>query len=243
MDNPTSAKLLLASLDLTSLNDTDTNEQIAEFCRLVDTPYGKPAAVCVYSRFIPTVRENLGDEMKIATVINFPQGVLDENILEREISQALKLGADELDVVLPYKALLAKDEAGCLSYLHRARELAGKNTLKIIIESGELKSLAYIRRAAQLCIEAKADFIKTSSGKTPISATPEAANIILETIKASKTDTGFKASGGIRTFADAKNYLVLAQSIMGTSWVNAAHFRIGASSLLKDLLKTIEQGY
>lgn len=94
-----------------------------------------------------------------------------------------------------------------------------------------------------MCIEAGADFIKTSTGKTKVSATPEAANAILEVIKSSGANVGFKASGGIKTTEDAKKYLTLANAIMGSGWATPAKFRIGASSVLADLLKTIEQGY
>ena len=243
MDNLTAAKILISLLDLTSLNDSDNNDNIAEFCQKCMTPFGNTAAVCVYPQFIPVVAPRIDNNIKVATVINFPQGENNLEILNREISSAVKLGADELDVVMPYHDLLEGKVQECMEYLTTARQLAAKKTLKIIIESGELQQINKIKQAAQMCIEAKADFIKTSTGKTPHSATPEAANAILEVIKASKADVGFKASGGIRTFIDAKNYLVLAQSIMGTSWVNQKHLRIGASSLLADLLKTIEQGY
>ena len=163
--------------------------------------------------------------------------------MEKEIASAVRLGADELDVVLPYRALLGGDIEFCTDYLTHAREACAKKTLKIIIETGELKTVDNIRQAAILCINAKADFIKTSTGKTPVSATPEAANIILETIFRYGKNTGFKASGGIKTFADAKKYLTLAQSIMGPAWPLPGCFRIGASSVLNDLLKTIKQGY
>lgn len=94
-----------------------------------------------------------------------------------------------------------------------------------------------------MCIDAKVDFVKTSTGKTKVSATPEAANAILEVIRANGGKTGFKASGGIKTTEDAKKYLVLANAILDPAWPTPARFRIGASSVLKDLLKTIEQGF
>lgn len=243
MDDVSAAKILIASLDLTSLSTADTEETITALCRKALTPYGNTAAVCVYPQFIPLVQSLVPAQIKIATVINFPAGLADLHLLEKEINTALRLGADELDVVLPYRTLLNGDTKFCAEYLAKARELCGKKTLKIIIESGELKTVANIKLASALCIEAQADFIKTSTGKTDISATPEAANIILESIKQSKKNIGFKASGGIKTLEDAKKYLTLAQSIMGTSWVNTSHFRIGASSVLNNLLATIEQGY
>lgn len=243
MDNVSAAKLLISCLDLTSLHDNDTKESITEFCRLTDNPLCNPAAVCIYSQFVAEAKANLDKSVNVATVINFPKGDNNINILEREIPSAIKLGADELDVVLPYKTLLAGDVEQVRSYLRAARELCSKRVLKVIIESGELKSYSKIQQASQLCIEANVDFIKTSTGKTDVSATPEAANIILETIKSGGKKVGFKASGGIKTFSDAQSYMVLARSIMGTDWVSPKHFRIGASSVLNDLLKTIEQGY
>lgn len=243
MDDVSAAKILMSSLDLTSLNATDTEEKIRELCRKAATPYGHVPAVCVYPRFIPVAQNELPSGVKIATVINFPSGVADLRLLEKEIKTALDFGADELDVVLPYRSLLANDAEFCAKYLDKARELCGKKTLKIIIESGELKTVDKIRQASQLCIGASADFIKTSTGKTEVSATPEAANVILETIKQSKKNVGFKASGGIKTLDDAKKYLTLANAVMGSSWVNAAHFRIGASSVLTSLLDTIKRGY
>lgn len=243
MDHVSAAKLLISCLDLTSLQDNDSSESITQFCKLTDDPLCNPAAICVYPQFIGDVKANINKSIRIATVINFPKGENDVDILKRDIPTAIKLGADELDVVFPYKALLDGEVESVRNYLHVARDICGSKILKVIIESGELKSYGNISLASQLCIEAKADFIKTSTGKTPVSATVEAANIILEAIKASGKKIGFKASGGIKTFSDAQSYLILAQSIMGTDWVSPKHFRIGASSLLKDLLKTIAQGY
>lgn len=241
MDNVTAAKTLLSCLDLTSLHDNDTTESISEFSELAYTPYGSVAAVCVYPRFVSTIKTKYKD-LKVATVINFPQGKDDLTILEREIPVAISSDADELDVVLPYRTLLEGRIDDVAEYLAYARKLCGHNTMKVIIESGELGTIDMIKKATALCIEAKADFVKTSTGKTKKSATPEAANAILETIKQSGKDVGFKASGGIKTFMDAQSYLILAGSIMGWDWVKSNHFRIGASSLLKDLLATIERG-
>lgn len=243
MDDVTAAKKLISSLDLTSLNTDDTDEHILSLCQRAATPYGEVAAVCLYPQFIPFARDNLPSSIKLATVINFPSGLADLYVLEKELSSAIKLGVDELDVVLPYRTFLNNDIEFCISYLKLAREISNKKILKIIIESGELKSINNIRLATQLCIDNKADFIKTSTGKTEISATPEAANAMLEVIKKSGQPIGFKASGGIKTIDDAKKYLTLSQSIMGSNWVTPSHFRIGASSVLTSLINTIDRGY
>jgi deoxyribose-phosphate aldolase len=243
MDDVTAARKLISCLDLTSLNTADTEDSVSTLCHRATTPYGTVAAVCIWSRFLPFARRCLPTALKLATVINFPAGAADISLLTKELDTALQLGADELDVVLPYRALLNGDRTFCADYLATARELTKDKILKVIIESGELQTVAKIKEAALLCIEAKADFVKTSTGKTKISATPEAANIILETIAQSKQNIGFKASGGIKTTEDAKKYLTLAQAILGADWPTKQYFRIGASSVLTNLMETIKQGY
>jgi len=243
MDNPTAAKHIIRSLDLTSLNNNDTPQTIAELCKKAETKYGNVAAVCVYPEFINVALKEVPQGVKIATVVNFPKGESDIKIVEKEIKKAIKSGADEIDAVLPYARLLAGDEDYCKYFLQSCRNFCENKILKIIIETGELKSTMLIKKATQMCIDAGADFVKTSTGKTKISATPEAANAMLEVIKASGKNVGFKASGGIKTTEDAKKYLVLANVILGNQWSDQRHFRIGASSVLSELLKTIEQGF
>lgn len=245
MDDVTAAKMAISLLDLTSLNDNDSAPKIEKFCKRAITPYGNVAAVCIYSKFITIAKELLRDtNIKIATVVNFPKGESTTKTVQDEIKKAISLGANEIDAVLPYKKLMAGDIEACRDFLSMVVEECGKNaTTKIIIETGELKSSKLIIEACKLCIEAGVNFIKTSTGKTETSATPEVANLILETIKESGKDIGFKASGGIKTTYDAKKYLILADAIMGNKWISSQHLRFGASSLLDDLLKTIEQGY
>ncbi len=245
MNDIEAAKILISCLDLTSLGDKDTDVKIEELCRKAVTPYGKVAAVCVYPKFIPLVKRLLGgSEIKTATVVNFPKGTGSIETVQTEIQNALKLGADEIDAVFPYRRFLDGDEEYCRRYLAAVREACGKkHTLKIILETGEIIKAAKIARAAELCLEAEVDFIKTSTGKSKISATPEAANIILETIHAAHKNTGFKASGGIRTLEEAKKYLVLANAVIGPKATTPKRLRIGASSLLDDLLNVIARGY
>ncbi|MBE6443675.1 MAG: deoxyribose-phosphate aldolase [Alphaproteobacteria bacterium] len=243
MDDISAAKILINSLDLTSLNTTDDDNSIKTLCQKAFTPYGNTASVCIYPQFIHYAKTILPKDFKIATVINFPTGDPNIQLMQKEISAAIKFGADELDVVLPYRSLLDGNISFCQEYLIEARKTSSNKTLKIIIESGELKKIELIKLATKLCIDANADFVKTSTGKTDISATPEAANAILETIAQSNKNVGFKASGGIKTFEDAKKYLTLCQSIMGANWVNLSHFRLGASSVLTNLLNKIKQGY
>jgi len=241
MSDMEDAKFLIRCLDLTSLNKNDNETNITKLCEKASTPYGNVAAVCVYSKFIPLAQKVLdGTKIKIATVVNFPEGGTNLNSLRDEIKKAIGLGANEIDAVFPYKSFIAGGEEICKAFLETVAKESGKTKTKIILETGELKRTSLIAKASKLCIDYGANFIKTSTGKTDISATPEAANIILETIKENNPKVGFKASGGVKTFEDARKYLVLAQAILDDEWVTPKHFRIGASSLLNDLIDKIE---
>lgn len=244
MDDINAAKILISSLDLTSLNSDDNEFKIEKLCERAVTPFGKVAAVCIYPKFVPLAKTLLkGTGIKIATVVNFPDGNSDIAKLRKEIKNAVKLGANEIDAVFPYRDFIAGNTAACETFLEAVQEECGEHVSKIILETGELQKTSLIAEAAALCIKHGGGFIKTSTGKTPVSATPESANIILETIAKNKKHAGFKASGGIKTFDEAKKYLVLANSIMGNKWVSPQTFRIGASSLLDDLLNILNRGY
>lgn len=241
------ARQALGLMDLTSLNDDDDSARIQALCRRADTPAGRPAALCLYPAFIEDAQRELDAlgltrHVRIATVTNFPEGAPNAERAARETRLAVAAGADEVDVVFPYRALLdgAPDVGRLL--VEACREACGGATLKVILESGELKDPALIRQAAEIAIAAGADFIKTSTGKVAVNATLEAAEIMLETIRASGRDVGFKAAGGIRTTEDAKAYLELAARVMGDDWAKPAHFRFGASGLLDALLATLEVG-
>ena len=232
----------LQLMDLTSLNDNDTPEKIIELCRQAHTEAGNTAAVCIYPRFIPIARKTLKslglNDVTIATVTNFPAGDDDVEIAVAETNAAVAYGADEVDVVFPYRALMAGNEAVGAELVSRCKAACGdKAILKVIIETGELKEPALIRKASEIAIEAGADFIKTSTGKVAVNATPESARIMLEAIRDSgNTKVGFKPAGGIKTAEDAALHLGLADEIMGEGWVDRNHYRFGASSLLGNLL-------
>lgn len=244
MDDVIAAHALLRLLDLTSLNENDTEYSIDSLCQQAFTPYGNVAAVCVWPKFVTHAKRLLhGSDIKVATVVNFPKGENNLNLLKREIYQSLDAGANEIDAVFPYREFLNKNYADCEKYVQTARELCEGKTLKIILETGEIQNTKKICTATKICIDSGADFIKTSTGKTPVSATPEAANAILETLAADTRNVGFKASGGIRTIDDAKKYLILAADIMGYKWIMPSNMRIGAGSLLNNLLTTIKRGY
>ncbi len=239
------AQQALNLMDLTSLTNQETTQDIINLCEQAKSPAGNTAAICIYPRFIPLAKktlESLGaSDIKVATVTNFPQGNDDLQIALAETKAAIAYGADEVDLVFPYQALIAGNETIGFDMVKacKAECLVSKVTLKVIIESGELKQPSLIAKASELCIKAGADFIKTSTGKVPINATPESAKIMLEQIKAFNPDVGFKAAGGVKNAEDAKVYLELATSLLGDSWPNATHFRFGASSLLSNLLDTL----
>ena len=234
---------LIKCLDLTSLNLDDTEEKISNLCQKAVTPFGHVAAVCVYPAWVSFAKKQLKKTpVKIATVVNFPEGGNDFTHMKEEIKKALSCGADEIDAVFPYHDFLQGKTDICKRFLEIIQRECGKRKSKIILETGELKHISQIAAATSLCLEYDVDFIKTSTGKTPVSATIGAANIILETIRDSGKNVGFKASGGIRDFEEARKYLILSQSILGENWPAPEHFRIGASSLLDNLLSKLNEG-
>lgn len=232
-------------IDLTSLNTDDTDATIEALVASADTPVGTPAAVCIYPRFIAVARSAMasaGLSLPIATVTNFPSGESAPDEAARETAEAVALGADEIDVVFPYRALIAGDAQIGHELVAQSRAAAGDRCLKVIIESGELREPHLIRRASDIAIEAGADFIKTSTGKVPVNATLEAAGIMLHAIHGAGRAVGFKAAGGVRSAAEAAAYLALAEEICGRGWATPATFRFGASSLLGNLLATLGHG-
>lgn len=237
-DLAATAARALPLLDLTNLNDTCDDAAIHELCRRAVTPHGHVAAVCIWPQFVPVARKLLkGSGVKIATVANFPRGLNNPEEAARETAAAFAAGAQEVDVVIPYHALLSGDAAAVTTLIGAAREKVPRGgRLKTILETGEIKDAGPIAQAAQLALAAGAHFIKTSTGKTTVSATPEAAAVMLEAIKSSRKKAGLKPSGGIRTTADAGRYMALADAIMGSEWISPATFRFGASGLLDDLL-------
>ncbi|WP_108124964.1 deoxyribose-phosphate aldolase [Saccharospirillum mangrovi] len=238
------ARQTLTLMDLTSLNDSDTDAVITQLCDAARTDFGSPAAVCVYPAFIATARKALAQSgltvVRVATVTNFPDGSTNIDRAVRETRDAVAAGAHEVDVVLPYRALMAGDSDTPAELVRACKAACGNAVqLKVIIESGELKSADLIRQASDISIAAGADFIKTSTGKVAVNATLEAADIMLNAIADSGKDVGFKAAGGIRTTAEAAQYLALAERIFGADWITPEHFRFGASSLLNDVLATL----
>ncbi|GAA0492947.1 deoxyribose-phosphate aldolase [Tatumella punctata] len=240
------ARKAIGLMDLTTLNDDDTDEKVTALCRQANSPAGQTAAVCIYPRFIPLARKVLREQgtplVRIATVTNFPHGNDDIAIAVAETRAAIAYGADEVDVVFPWRTLKAGDTQCGFELVSACKQLCTEASvlLKVIIESGELQQPALIRQASEIAIDAGADFIKTSTGKVAVNATLESAAIMLEVIrdKGVAASVGFKPAGGVRTTEDAAAYLALAADILGDNWADARHFRFGASGLLNSLLKT-----
>lgn len=238
------AQRALQLMDVTTLNDNDTDASVIALCHQAKSPAGHTAAVCVYPRFVPVARKTLKEigavDIKIATVTNFPHGNDDIGIAVAETKAAVAYGADEVDVVFPYRALMAGNQEIGFELVKACKAACGDDVmLKVIIESGELKTPELIRSASEIAIAAGADFIKTSTGKVAVNATPEAAKIMLEVIKEKNPAVGFKAAGGVKNAEQAADYLALAESVLGENWVSAKTFRFGASSLLGSLLQTL----
>lgn len=227
------ARRLMGLLDLTNL---EANCGPAEIKALTARALGPPApvaAVCLWPQFVGDAARTLRDSgVAVATVINFPAGGEDlERVLE-DIGEALGDGADEIDLVMPYKAVLRGDTAVAAEMIREAKGVIGPDRLlKVILETGALPDTDAIAAASRLAIGAGADFLKTSTGKHAVSATPEAARAMLSEIARAGRTVGFKAAGGIRTVADAALYLDLAEEAMGPGWATRNTFRIGASSL------------
>lgn len=238
------ARRAIALLDLTNLDDNCAPADIEALCARARTPHGDTAAICIWPRFVPLAKTLLaGSAIRIATVVNFPAGGTDVDATLAETRQAVADGADEIDLVMPYRAFMAGDRAVARAMIDAVRAACPPPVLlKVILETGELRDEEMIRAAAGLAIAAGADFIKTSTGKVAVNATPETARLMLGAIRQSGKPVGFKPAGGIRTTADAALYLRIAAEMMGEDWATPRTFRFGASGVLANLLATLEGG-
>ena len=238
------AKEAIGLMDLTTLNEDDTDEKVIALCKQAHSLAGDTAAVCIYPKFIAVAKKTLASQgtshIKVATVTNFPHGNDDVASAVKETKDAVLNGADEVDVVFPYNSLKNGNETVGFELVKACKEACAGIPLKVIIESGELQSPELIKRASEISIDAGADFIKTSTGKVAVNATLEAAEIMLNVIKEKNQKVGFKAAGGVKDAQTAKAYLDLAREILGNDWVSPKHFRFGASSLLNNLLATLD---
>jgi deoxyribose-phosphate aldolase len=250
-NSPEMLKMAFSCIDLTTLNSTDTASSVAAFTGRVnyfesEFPWmPNVAAICVYPNMTSVVKENLAaGSVKIAAVAGgFPSSMTFKSLKTEEARLAVLQGADEIDIVLPLWAFLEGNFEYCLEEIKAVKKAIGETHLKVIIESGVLTDPEKIWQASLLSLDAGADFIKTSTGKMPVSATPEAAIIMCHALKYWYGETGerrgFKPAGGIAQSGDAILYLTIVQNILGKEWVNKDHFRIGASRLANHLLSEI----
>jgi deoxyribose-phosphate aldolase len=234
------ARRAIGLIDLTDLADDHSPEGIDELCRRAREH--STAAVCVWPEFVATCATQLrGTGVRVATVVNFPSGAEPIDVVTVAVAAALADGADDIDVVLPYRAVLAGDIDQAAAMVAAVAALIEPPVLlKVILETGALDDRAVIMSAAQLAIDNGADFVKTSTGKIPAGASLEAAAAMLDVIAGAGRPVGLKPSGGIRTFDEAMAYIDLADSVMGEGWASPATFRFGASGLLDSLLAVID---
>jgi len=244
-ENLALAQRLYSLIDLTSLNEDDTEASIVALCQKAQSALGHVAAVCVYPAFVSLAATNFArTNVKIATVANFPAGDASLEDVLIEINDCLLDGASEVDVVFPYARYLAGEQHYAHHFVQACKAACGDQALlKVILETGALIDPAIIADASYTALAAGADFIKTSTGKIAEGASLEAAAVMLMVIKHTepqvKHSLGFKAAGGIRTLQQAAQYVALADQIMGRHWVTPATFRIGASQLVEVLLSSL----
>ncbi len=249
--NPAAARRILGLIDLTNLSDGCSDLDVVSLCARARGPHGSVAAVCVWPRFVArAVSELDGSGVRVATVVNFPGGDDGVDTVLESVDRCVADGADEIDLVIPYREFRdSRDGEGDRAVVHlvaKVKEaLPATVALKAILETGELGDRGAIERAARLAVAAGADFIKTSTGKTAVSATPEAVETMLTVLRESpRIDrrVGIKPSGGIRSVDDAARYLALADRIIGPEWATVETFRFGASGLLDDVEASIARG-
>ncbi len=230
---------IIALIDHTRLDENDSENAVAKFCQEAITPIGNCAAVCVYPKYIGLAKSMLKNTpVQVASVANFPEGKNSFRACLAEMEFAFEAGVDEIDIVLPYHELIRGNDFFIDEFIKACQRYCDNKKVKIIIESGAL-SVDQIKKASQFIIDAKIEFIKTSTGKIPQGASPEAVQAILETIKENKgTQTGLKISGGVRTVADADQYLALVEKIMGKYWISPKTLRFGSSKLAQEILKS-----
>lgn len=244
-------KKIYSLIDLTSLNATDTRESIWNLTEGVNDFEGSSdinnvAAICVYPNFVETVKEALTADVKIASVAGgFPSSQTFTEVKIAETALAVAGGADEIDIVLNLGFFFDDNYEELAEELDEIKHACREAKLKVILETGALKTAENIMKASILSLYSGADFIKTSTGKVYEGATLEAAYVMCTAIKeyTSKNgrQAGFKASGGISTTEDAVKYYTIVKEVLGEEYLTSEYFRIGASSLAKNLLNDIKE--
>lgn len=243
------AKLAIGLIDNTSLDlEKETEDSIKALCKSSIDCEPHTAAICVYPKWIKLCKEELkGTTVKVATVVNFPEGKSETAAIVEETKSAVADGVDEVDLVIDYNAIKEDKTAGvekAEKLCQSVKEACGTALLKVIIEAGVLESEELIKAASEASIKGGADMVKTSTGKST-KCTPEMAGFMIHSVADCKVErtVGFKAAGGIRTITDARSFLELGQSIKNFEFLAPSTYRIGASSLLtecRDLLSKKE---
>jgi deoxyribose-phosphate aldolase len=240
--------MAITMVDLTTLEGADTPGKVRAMCGkarhpdLADPPAPPVAAVCVYPDLVAVAKRELaGSSVATAAVATaFPSGRASLEVKLGDVEDAVQAGADEIDMVIDRGAFLAGRYGQVYSEVRAVREACGPAHLKVILETGELATLDNVARASWLAMMAGADFIKTSTGKVTPAATPSVALVMLAAARdfeqTAGRRVGVKVAGGIRTAKEAIRYLVLVNEVAGPAWLSPALFRIGASTLLNDLL-------
>lgn len=240
--------LAISMVDLTTLEGMDTPGKVRALCAKAlrpdptDSTTPHVAAVCVYGDMAGVARESVGDALHVAAVATaFPSGRASLDVKLTDTREAVAAGADEIDMVIDRGAFLAGHYLDVYDEIVGVKEACGTAHLKVIFETGELRTYDNVRRASWLAMLAGADFIKTSTGKVSPAATPPVTLILLEAVRDWHRVTGryvgVKPAGGIRTTKDAIRYLVMINEVCGEAWLTPDLFRFGASALLNDLLQ------
>jgi deoxyribose-phosphate aldolase len=245
--------LAVRMMDLTTLEGADTPGKVSALASKAirpdpaDLTVPSVAAICIYPSLVPTaVERTRGTSVKVASVATaFPSGQSPTHIKVGEARDAVELGADEIDMVIDRGAFLSGRYAKVYDEIVQVKEAIGEAHLKVILETGELGTYDNVRRASLLSMAAGADFIKTSTGKLPSSATLPVTLCMLEAIRDVHEETGrrvgMKAAGGIRQAKQAVQYLVQLHETLGTEWLTPDLYRLGASTLLNDVLMQIRK--
>ena len=244
-------KFLLNSVELTTLKTTDSEESVLKFVEKVnefDDKYpelGHVATVCVYPNFAKICHDTLeNEEVEIACVSgSFPSSQTFIEVKVAETALAIKDGATEIDIVMPVGKFLSEDYEGVADDIAELKAVCGDKKMKVILETGCLKTASNIKKASILSMYAGADYIKTSTGKLEPAATPEAAFVMCQAIKEYYEKTsiqiGFKPAGGMKTVKDALTYFTIVKEVLGEKWLTNQWLRLGTSSLANKLLSDI----
>lgn len=241
---------ILSMVDITSLNPTDSVKSISEFVEKINKFDSKfeilphPAAICVYPKFVSTVKDNLIEDLQIASVAGgFPNADTFIEVKVAEVAMAVMEGATEIDVVIPSGMVIAGDFEEIYDDLSEIKSACRDAKLKVILETGVLMDPVLIKKAALVAMNAGADFIKTSTGKVSLGATYEAVYIMSKAVSEynalNNTKVGIKVAGGVSTTEQAVSYYAIVASVCGEEWLNPSLLRFGASRLVNSLISSL----